>query len=104
MEHGIPQASQGERLARAFCLLLLMAVAFLAFGPGGDDDAHITYTAAKNLAETGAITNTNGEAVEQGSSLLHVILLGYTYKLANLVFGRIDMAAIGPLFSLFFAA
>lgn len=97
-------AQRGERLARILFLLLLGCVAFGVFGPGGDDDAHITYTAAKNLAESGAITNNNGEAVEQGSSLLHVVLLGYTYKLASLVVSQVDMAATGPLFSLFFAA
>lgn len=104
MDTQIEKATHAERLARIAFLLLLAIIAFFAFGPGGDDDAHITYTAAQNLATTGAITNVNGDAVEQGSSLLHVLLLGYAYKLASMIFSYVDMPAFGPLFSLFFAA
>ena len=103
MDMPIEKATHTERLARIAFLLLLGIVAFFAFGPGGDDDAHITYTAAQNLANSGAITNINGDAIEQSSSLLHVILLGYGFKLADMIFSHVDMPAFGPIFSLFFA-
>lgn len=103
MDSSTQHSSHPERLIRLFCVVVLFTISLLIFGPAGDDDGHITYTAAKNFADHWQVTNHNGEWVEQGSSLLHVFLLGIFYKLANLTVSNANIAAIGPLFSLFFA-
>lgn len=104
MDTTIRSNPHADRLARLICLLLLAGIGMFVFGPAGDDDGHITYTAAKNLADHFQITNHNGEWVEQGSSLLHVLVLGLLYKIIGLFIANPDMAAIGPLFSLVFGA
>ena len=75
----------------------------LFYGPGGDDDTHISYTVALHLAETGNIVNHSGEAVEQGSSLLHVVSLAAAFKVINTLWSSLKLTDIGPLFSLFAA-
>lgn len=90
----------------AACLtpaILLMLLGLLGFGPGGDDDTHITYTASASLVEEHAILNNSGEFVEQGSSLLHVLTLSAFYKLATLFDSSLMIADIGPVFSLLIA-
>lgn len=81
-------------------MLILISISVLVFGPAGDDDGHITYTAAKNLADFGQITNNNGEWVEQGSSLLHVLSLGFFYKIIHAINSHISIINLGPIFSL----
>lgn len=81
-----------------FCGTLLLLVAFFVFGSSGQDDPYITFAAAQQLAETGHIVNINGEAVEQGSSVLHVAILALLYKLTGISLGE-----LGVLTSLFFA-
>ncbi len=103
MDSSTNNSSHIEWLASLFCVVLLFIISMVVFGPAGDDDGHITYTAAKNFADHWQVTNHNGEWVEQGSSLLHVFLLGIFYKLAGLTLSNVNIAAIGPLFSLFFA-
>lgn len=56
---------------------------FLGFS-GSVDDAHITFHAARVLGECGAITNYNGERVEQSSALLQVLLLGALHALTGI--------------------
>lgn len=83
----------------SFCLLLTVLTLFI-YGPGGDDDTHISYTVALQLAETGEIANHSGNPVEQGSSLLHVTTLAASYKLIHRLWPSVKLADIGPLFSL----
>src|SRR5438552_19214968 len=70
----------------ALLLWLLPApvVGFLLFSSTGRDDSYITYWAADQLRRTGRITNYNGRALEQSSSLLHVLLLAGTSWTAHL--------------------
>lgn len=75
--------------------IVLLMIGFCLFGPGGRDDAHISYWAAQSLADTGEILNINGRRVEQGSSLLHVLVLALTQKISGL-----PMAYTGLLVSL----
>lgn len=79
-------------------LLLFAFILVFIYGLSGHDDSHITYSTAKNFAESGQILSTNGERVEQGSSLLHVLLLGGLSKLIS-----VEPASIGQFFSVFFA-
>ncbi len=81
-----------------FVLPIFLLITCFLYGPSGDDDSHITYTAAQLFSETGHILNHNGERVEQGSSLLHVILLGAVSKITGL-----EPSILGHWFSLFFA-
>ncbi|EDN68036.1 membrane protein [Beggiatoa sp. PS] len=67
---------------------------FLYGAASGRDDPYITYWAAQALSDFGKIVNYNGEAVEQSSSLLHVILLAILYKISN-----ISMPVLGVFFS-----
>jgi hypothetical protein len=63
------------------CIVLLAG--FLMFGPGGRDDVYKTLWPARTFAESGRIINYNGEALEQSSSLLHVLALGAIHKVAG---------------------
>ena len=63
---------------------LVPALGFLLFTSTGRDDAYITYWAAKSLAQTGEITNYDGERVEQSSSLLQTVLLAALYRITSL--------------------
>lgn len=67
-------------LARRWLPRVGAAVLFLAIGGGlfpsaGNDDAYISYWPAYTLASQGRILNYNGEAIEQSSSLLQVLLV-----------------------------
>lgn len=55
---------------------VLMVAGLLLLGPGGRDDVYKTLWPAEAFAATGRIVNYNGDAVEQSSSLLHVLVLG----------------------------
>jgi hypothetical protein len=79
--------------------LLCIGLAFLHgifwySASSGRDDVYITYWAAQALSEFGQIINYNGEALEQSSSLLHVILLAVLHKLSG-----ISMPVLGVFFS-----
>lgn len=78
--------------------ITLMLIGFFVFGPAGHDDSHITYATALQLADTGQILNINGERVEQGSSLLHVVALALLFKLS-----WFSPPTLGILFTLFVA-
>ena len=67
---------------------------FLYSAATGRDDSYITYWAAQALSDFGNIMNYNGEAVEQSSSLLHVILLAILHRLSG-----ISMPVLGVFFS-----
>ena len=60
----------------ALAVVLFLIVGGALFPGAGRDDAYISYWAAESLAQTGAITNYNSEAVEQSSSLTLVLALG----------------------------
>jgi hypothetical protein len=60
--------------APALAVVLHLALGFILYSSSGPDDVHITYGAAKSLLEHGAITNYNGDPIEQSSSLAHVLL------------------------------
>lgn len=64
-------------------LALLHGLIFYS-GSTGPDDAYITYWAAKFLSDWGYLANYNGEAVEQSSSLLHVVILATLHKLSGI--------------------
>ncbi|MCC6521562.1 MAG: hypothetical protein IT373_02775 [Polyangiaceae bacterium] len=57
------------------------AVAIILMSATGQDDSHITYWAAKVLADHGEIVNHSGDRVEQSSSLLLTLILACAYKL-----------------------
>lgn len=57
---------------------------FVLFGPTGRDDVYKTLWPALTFAESGQILNYNGEALEQSSSLLHVVLLGSISRLTGI--------------------
>lgn len=68
-------------------LLVAAAAAVLGllfFLSGGQDDCYITYGAARSLATTGRLTNYNGDALEQSSSLLHTALLAGLHRASGL--------------------
>lgn len=69
--------------ARLLPAFLFLALGFLVFPAGGVDDAHISFWPARTLAETGQILNTSGEAVEQSSSLLLVVLLALLHSISG---------------------
>jgi hypothetical protein len=80
--------------------VLCLGIAFLhgIFLYGGStvlDDAYITYSEAQALSDLKKIVNLNGEAVEQSTSLLHVIILAILHKISN-----ISLPAIGLFFSI----
>jgi hypothetical protein len=72
-------------------LLPVPVVGFLLFGSTGRDDSYITYWAADQLRRTGKISNYNGRALEQSSSLLHVLLLAGSSWAT-----RLPVATVGP--------
>ena len=74
-----------------------MLVGWLLFGAAGRDDAHITYWPAYTLAHMGEILSYSGEALEQSSSLLQVVVLA----VVHLVTG-IDIVTLGRLLSIEF--
>lgn len=62
----------------ASALSTLLAICLMS--STGQDDSHITYWAARALAEHGAIVNYGGQRVEQSSSLLHTLVLTLLYR------------------------
>lgn len=56
--------------------LTFIGLGFVFFSSTGRDDVFKTFWSAYSLSEFGSIMNYNGEAVEQSSSLLQVLLLG----------------------------
>lgn len=56
---------------------------FLLFGPSGRDDVYMTLWPAQQFSERAEIVNYNGDAIEQSSSLLHVVVLGSVYRLVG---------------------
>ena len=80
-----------RRPALALWLLPAPVVGFLLFSSTGRDDAYITYWAADQLRRTGRITNYNGKALEQSSSLLHVLLLALASEVT-----RLPVTTVGP--------
>lgn len=69
----------------AVCAGLASALAsFVLFGKSGPDDSYITNWAALGLANSGSITNYNGQIFEQSTSLLHVVTIGSTRFLTGL--------------------
>ena len=68
---------------------------FLYGGSSGRDDIYITYAAAQALSDLNKFVNYNGEAIEQSTSLLHVIILAILHKISN-----IDIPVIGLYFSI----
>lgn len=75
---------EGDRSGAALPGLLLVASGGLLFPSSGRDDLYLTLWPAHTLATQGAILNVNGEAVEQSSSLLQVVLLGALDRLVPL--------------------
>lgn len=63
---------------------MLFLLGGLLFPSTGHDDSYITFWPARVLATSGAITNYNGEPVEQSSSLFHVLLLGLAHALTRI--------------------
>ena len=82
---------QRTRASLLLWLLPVPIVGFLLFGSTGRDDAYITYWAADQLRDTGRITNYNGRALEQSSSLLHVLLLAAVSWLT-----RVSVPTVAP--------
>ena len=77
---------------------------FLYSASSGMDDVYITYWAAKSLSDFGTIVNYNGDFLEQGSSLLHVVILAILHKLSSIplpVIGIYFSAIMGGLTLLF---
>jgi hypothetical protein len=64
--------------------LLLPVLAVVLYSATGGDDAHIAWWSAFSLSEWGEFQQYGGERVEQGSSLLHVLLLALLRKLTHL--------------------
>lgn len=56
--------------------LTFVGLGFLLFSSTGRDDVFKTFWSAYSLSEFGSILNYNGEAIEQSSSLLQVLMLG----------------------------
>lgn len=77
---------------------IMLSIALGLFGPSGQDDPYITFSTAQELAQHHHIANINGEAVESGSSILHVVLLAISHNITG-----IDFPILGIFYSLFFA-
>ncbi|NJO16761.1 MAG: hypothetical protein HC877_13750 [Thioploca sp.] len=74
-------------LLATLCLGLAFLHGVLLYsGSTGNDDVYITYWSAKTLSDGGHIVNYNGDALEQSSSLLHVIILAILHKLSGISF------------------
>ncbi|UCE99636.1 MAG: hypothetical protein JSV82_00790 [Planctomycetota bacterium] len=73
-------------------LLVFLGIVF--FSSAGRDDAYIAYWSSYSLARFGEILNYNGERVEQGSSLLQVLVLAFINALSG-----INIASLGKILS-----
>jgi hypothetical protein len=58
--------------------------AYVVVGVGGVDDSYITAWVAHNFSQHGSLGNFNGDAIEQSTSLLHVLILGVVQFLTHL--------------------
>ena len=77
-------------------ILAFLHGVLLYSGSTGTDDIYITYWSAQALSDGGHIINYNGDALEQSSSLLHVIILATLYHLSG-----IPLAVLGIYLSAF---
>ena len=91
-----------HKMTSAFYALALCLISVLFYGAAGHDDSHITYSAVQQLNHSGEILSTNSLHVEQGSSLLHVLLLSGFSQVAQFipVLDSLLLPDIGLLFSL----
>ena len=78
------QVKSSSWLSALAGMAIMLLSGFVLFGPTGRDDVYKTLWPALTFAESGQILNYNGEALEQSSSLLHVVLLGSTSKLTGI--------------------
>lgn len=81
-------------------LLLFLLHGFGLYASAGRDDVHITYAEATNLSQGLGFTNINGDRVESGSSILHVVILGAL----KVLFPAVDMSLIGGILAIVAAA
>jgi len=104
MSGGVPSMRSRWSAAAPWITACALPVAFLLvagvllFPGAGHDDTHIAYWPAHTLADSGRILNYNGERVEQGSSLLHILLLAFLLKVTGadvVTLGRIAGIAAG---------
>lgn len=83
------QRGRAEWKRRGVVVATMFAFAFSAwltatqFPASGNDDSHITFFAAHQLARDGSIANYNAERVEQSSSLLLVLLLAAVQRVTG---------------------
>ncbi|MFP5304318.1 MAG: hypothetical protein ACLGI7_00660, partial [Gammaproteobacteria bacterium] len=77
----------------------LLLIGGALFPSSGRDDVHIAFWSAWTLIEHGALLNYSGEALEQGSSLLHILLLALVAAITGL-----EIADIATPLSILFAA
>jgi hypothetical protein len=77
----------------------LLLIGGALFPSSGRDDVHIAFWSAWTLVEHGALLNYSGEALEQGSSLLHILLLALVTAITGL-----EIADIATPLSILFAA
>src|SRR5579871_392892 len=76
-------------------IAVFVLVGFFLFRSTGQDDGYISYWPAHTLAHYGHIVNYSGEAVEQSSSLLWVLILGICALVT-----RAPVPLLGPLLSI----
>lgn len=76
-------------------VVVFLALGFALFRSTGQDDSYISYWPAHALAHYGRIVNYTGEAVEQSSSMLWVLMLG---ALAAVTHAPVPL--LGPLLSI----
>lgn len=93
-EHEVRRNSGNVWLIAA-AVSLFLVLGFLLYRSTGMDDCYISYWPAHTLAHYGRIINYSGEAVEQSSSMLWVLMLG---ALAFLT--RAPVPLLGPLLSI----
>lgn len=77
-------------------LLLFLIHGFGLYASAGRDDVHITYAEATNFSQGLGFTNINGDRVESGSSILHVMILGAL----KVLFPDVDMPVIGGILAI----
>ena len=92
----------GKAFWLAPLVLLMLGGCFLGFS-GSVDDAHITFWAARSLANDGEILNYNFDRIEQSSALLQVLLLAFLQLVSGIAvvtLGHVTtiLAAIAALF------
>ncbi|MEY3442032.1 MAG: hypothetical protein RLZZ519_313 [Bacteroidota bacterium] len=64
--------------------LIMLLAGLTLLGPTGRDDVYKTLWPAHTFAASGQILNYNGEALEQSSSLLQVVLLGGLHRMTGI--------------------